>query len=385
MRTRAPAPLKRKHKNYYRALPLVAEAGKILMDLRDKPTRMDWLATAIRTVALAVKVHAEHRSSSAPSPWDYFDADGPDDDWVEVPTEFRRLVLDHVGAIMFDETHWDGDPTAIRVALADVDGERVGWLQSTSDRLVDGPYLQREKARETYTAIGRAVWRRLGTSHIAYGPRGLVLDRFDVQEHVASAQARALQQRLAAFQRAGFARSLLLVGPPGTGKSHAIRSIARGLGLSTLRVELAALLDTQRIGSDEEVGESLDTLVKILEPGAVVLDDIDRVGRDPRLLRFLEESSAAGRIVLASANCMADMIGALLRPGRFDEVVTFDTLDQALLVELLGTDADLADRLDGLPVAYVREFVARLRVLGRKAALDELAELTERVRAAASV
>jgi SpoVK/Ycf46/Vps4 family AAA+-type ATPase len=81
---------------------------------------------------------------------------------------------------------------------------------------------------------------------------------------------------------------------------------------------------------------------------------------------------------------MADMIGALLRPGRFDEVVTFDSLDRELLVELLGTDADLADQLEGLPIAYVREFVARLRVLGRNAALEELAELTERVRAAAS-
>ena len=384
MRTRAAAPHKRKHNNYFRALPLIAEAGKILMDLRDKPTRMDWVATAVRTVALAVKVHAEHRSSVAPSPWDYFDADGYDDEWLEVPNEFRRLVLDHVGAIAFDETHWDGDPTAVRVALAEVDGECVGWLQGASDRLVDGPYLRRPRERETYAAIGRAVWRRLGSTHIAYGPRGLVRDRFDVQQHTASAHARSLQERLAAFRRGGFARSVLLVGPPGTGKSHAIRSIAASLGLSTLRVELAALLDTQRIGSDEEVGESLDTLVKILEPGAVVLDDIDRVGRDPRLLRFLEECSAAGRVVLASANCMADMIGALLRPGRFDEVVTFDSLDRELLVELLGTDADLAERLEGLPIAYVREFVARLRVLGRKAALDELAELTERVRAATS-
>ena len=385
MRTRAAAPQRRKHNNWNRALPLVAEAGKILMDLRDKPTRMDWLATAVRTIALAVRVHGEHRTMSAPSPWDYFDADGPDDEWVEVPSEFRRLVLDHVDDIVFDETHWDGDPTTVRVALAHVEGERVGWLQSASDRLVDGPYVVRATERETYAAIGRAVWRCLGTTHIAYGPRGLVRDRFDVHETSASTQARALQQRLAAFRREGFARSVLLVGRPGTGKSHAIRSIAQALGLSTLRVELAALLDdAQRVSSDEEVGASLDTLVKILQPGAVVLDDIDRVGNDPRLLRFLEDSAAAGRVVLASANCTANMLGALLRPGRFDEIVAFDTLDRGLLLELLGRDADLADRLDDLPIAYVREFVARLRVLGREAALDELAELSERVRAATS-
>ena len=76
------------------------------------------------------------------------------------------------------------------------------------------------------------------------------------------------------------------------------------------------MLDTERIANDDEVGASLDTLVKILRPGAVVLDDIDRVGKDARLLRFLEESSAEGRLVLASANCTATMLGALLRPGR---------------------------------------------------------------------
>jgi hypothetical protein len=384
MRTRAPAPQRRKHHNFNRALPLVAEAGKILMDLRDKPTRMDWLATAVRTIALAVKVHAEHRSNAAPSPWEFFDSDGPDDEWIEVPDEFRRLVLDHVVDLVFDETHWDGDPYSNRIVLATTESERVGWMQSASDRLVDGPYVRRDRESETYAAIGRAVWHRLGTEHVAYGPRGLVRDRFEVHGATTSAQARALRERLAAFRDKGFARSVLLVGPPGTGKSHAIRSIAAALGLSTLRVELAALLDTERIANDDEVGASLDTLVKILRPGAVVLDDIDRVGKDARLLRFLEESSAEGRLVLASANCTATMLGALLRPGRFDEIVVFDKLDLDLLRDLLGPDADLADRLDDLPIAYVREFIARLRVLGRTAALCELEALGERVRAASS-
>ncbi len=384
MRTRVPAPQKRKHHNFTRAMPLVAEAARIVMDLRDKPTPMDWLATAARTIALAVKVHGEHRSTSAPSPWEYFDGEDPDSEWIEVPTEFRRLVIDHVVDLAFDETHWDGDPYANRIVLARTESECVGWMQSATDRLVDGPYVRRDRESETYAALGRAVWHRLGTDHVAYGPRGLVRDRFDVHTTRVSAQATELQDRLAAFRDQGFARSVLLVGPPGTGKSHAIRSIAAALGLSTLRVELAALLDTQRISDEDEVGASLDTLVKILRPGAIVLDDIDRVGKDARLLRFLEESSAEQRIVLASANCTARMLGALLRPGRFDEIVTFDKLDRGLLRELLGPDADLAGRLDDLPIAYVREFIARLRVLGRKAALRELEGLAERVRAAST-
>jgi SpoVK/Ycf46/Vps4 family AAA+-type ATPase len=245
-------------------------------------------------------------------------------------------------------------------------------------RVVDGPYVLRNAEHETYAAVGRAVWRRLGTDHVTYGPGGLARDRSETGRTM-SRLTRELLDRLVAFRREGFARSILLVGPPGTGKSHAIRSIAAALGLSTLRVELAALLDdARRLARDDEVGASLDTLVKMLAPGAIVLDDIDRVGKDVRLLRFLEECAAAGRIVLASANCTEKMIGALLRPGRFDEIVAFDRLDRELLVELLGADADLAKRLDGLPIAYVREFVARLRVLGRKAAIRELEELSAR-------
>ena len=134
----------------------------------------------------------------------------------------------------------------------------------------------------------------------------------------------------------------------------------------------------------EEVREGLDTLVKMLDPQAVILDDIDRVGTDVRLLRFLEEAAAVGRIVLASANGTSTMLGALRRPGRFDEVVRYERLDRALLESMLGRQADLADRLEELPMAYVREFIARVDVLGRQAAVAELAGLEERAKATSS-
>jgi hypothetical protein len=379
MRTRAHAPKRRRQTALIQSMPLLAELGRLVLLLRDRPTPMQWLAAGVRLAALGVVAHAELRSLQAPSPWRYFDAEGPDDEWIEVPPEFRGLVLGHAVDMQFDETHWDGEAGSDRIVLARIEGYPVGWLQSPSAQLVDGPYVQRRTEAEIYAALGRAAWQRLGTTRVAYGSDGLARDPFLASAGPVSAHTRALIERMAAFRQQGLARSVLLVGPPGTGKSHAIRTIASALGVTTLRVELGALLDRHaRTRGEPDAGTSLDTLTKMMDPRTLVLDDIDRVGQDARLLRFLEQASAAGRFVLASANCTEKMIEALLRPGRFDEIVTFDRLDPDLLVHLLGPDADLAPELGGLPIAYVREFVARVRVLGREKALAELEHLRAR-------
>jgi hypothetical protein len=72
------------------------------------------------------------------------------------------------------------------------------------------------------------------------------------------------------------------------------------------------------------------------------------------------------------------MLGAALRPGRFDEVVKVDRLDARLLRSLVGDDEELAERVRDLPVAYVAELVKRRDVLGRDRALAELDELCAR-------
>lgn len=379
------APIRRKQASWTRWLPIVADAAKLVASLRERPRAIDWLAVAARAAALGAQVRAQHRAQLARSAWSYFDDDGPHATWVEVPEEFRSLVLRHAEGLGFDDAHWDGEYHSERVVLGHVEGHPIGWIQSAGEpNVVDGPYVRRSKQDETFAAVGRAVWASHDTKHVSFGPAGLVRDRFVVDDTRRSAQASRLLARVAAFRANGHARSVLLVGAPGTGKSHALRSIAHGLGLTTLRVELAALVDEPEGPSVEEVREGLDTLVKMLDPQAVILDDIDRVGTDVRLLRFLEEAAAVGRIVLASANGTSTMLGALLRPGRFDEVVRYERLDRALLESMLGPQADLADRLQELPMAYVREFIARVDVLGRQAAVAELAGLEERAKATSS-
>jgi SpoVK/Ycf46/Vps4 family AAA+-type ATPase len=110
----------------------------------------------------------------------------------------------------------------------------------------------------------------------------------------------------------------------------------------------------------------------------MILDDLDRVHAGGELLHFLELAARRCKLLIASANCADNMMGAALRPGRFDDVVRVERLDREVLRRLLGSDEDLCERLSTLPVAYLAEFLKRRRVLGRAVALAELEELSAR-------
>jgi len=364
-------------RRWERFLSLASEAGSIAMNLRDRPTPLDWLGVGLRSVGLAIKIRAEHRESTARNPWDYFDDEGLDAAWTQVPSEFRRLVLEHTTDVLVDEDWWDGGEDSTRVCLGNVGGETVGWL-ADRDSICDGPYVRAARADATYAALGERIWRQVGGRHCVFGAGGLVLEALDAGAIVPTAQMLALEARLGRFLDEGVARSLMLVGPPGTGKSMAIRWLTRRLGVSSVRVDLTVLAGFHGRHDQQAVSATLETVMKLLRPEALILDDLDRVDVGGPLLAFLELAVRTCRVVLASANGLGTMIGASLRPGRFDEIVRVERLDPDVLRALLGADADLFERLAPLPAAYVAEFLKRRRVLGRDAAIAEIAELETR-------
>ncbi|HTM21201.1 MAG TPA: AAA family ATPase [Kofleriaceae bacterium] len=368
---------RQKQRKWERYLELAAEAGSIAMALRDKPTRLDWMGVGLRVVGLGIRYRAEKRQASARDPWTYFQDEGIDRRWLEVPDEFRKLVMDHVTGVEIDDGWWTGDDDATRVCKGRIGTELVAWLADNS-RVVDGPYVVRARTPETYRALGERLWKRLGSRQCAYGINGLVADRMAEGARVTpTLQLVELEARIGRFLAAGLPRSYLLLGPPGTGKSAGIRWLARRLDLSTLRVDIASLGDHHG-RANAAVAASLQTLVELLRPELMILDDLDRVDIGADLLHFLELAATRCRVVMASANCADSMIGAALRPGRFDEVVRFERLDPGVLAAMLGDDRDLTERMSGLPVAYVAEFLKRRGVLGRAVAESELSELEAR-------
>jgi len=363
-------------KRWGRILKIAGEAGTIAMSLRDKPGPLDWVGVALRAVGIGISVRDERRRAEARDPWKYFTDIHGEHQWTEVPEEFRRLVMEHVGECVIDEAYWDGDEQSAFLCRGKLEGEVVAWV-GEGQNIVDGPYVTTARETETYRALGDKLWRRFGGDHLHYGPTGLVVDPFIGNGIIATAQMTALATRMRKFLDAGVPRSYLLAGPPGTGKSLAIRWLVADLGLTSVRIDLAVLARMHGMHSPT-LATSLETLLRLLRPRAMILDDLDRIAVTAPLLAFLELAQRTCSVVVASANSVSKMMGAALRPGRFDDIVRVDRLDPDVLRTLLADDSELFDRLAPLPAAYVLELVKRRRVLGKSQALAELDELVQR-------
>lgn len=355
---------------------MAGDAGTLAMSLRDKPKALDWLGVGLRAISLGLTVEDERRRADARDPWKYF-TDVREDEWTEVPEEFRRLVMDAVSETEVDERYWDGEDGSAFLSRGKLDGELVAWV-GEGVAIVDGPYVRTARLQETYAALGARLWRKIGGRHALYGTTGLAGDPLAGGGAISTQQMRRLAARVRGFLVADVPRAYLLAGPPGTGKSMAIRWIVEDLELTSLRIDLAVLGRLHGYGS-VSVATSLETLLYLLRPQVMILDDLDRLQITASLLAFLELAQRTCKVVIGSVNSVEKMMGAALRPGRFDEIIRVDKLDPEVLRRLLGdADADLLDRLAALPAAYVVEFVKRRRVLGRDVALVELDELLAR-------
>jgi hypothetical protein len=368
-------------KKWARYLRIAGDAGVIAMSLRDKPTPLDWLAVGARAVSLGLTIVDERRRAIANDPWKYFE-DMRGAEWTEVPEEFKRLVIENATHLSVDEAYWDGDEQSAYICRGKLGNEQVAWI-GEAGAIVDGPYVLAKREVETYTVLGERLWKRLGGHHVLYGSQGLVTDHFVDGRIMETSQMRTLQTRMKAFLAADEPRSYLLGGPPGTGKSVAIRWLVASLGLSSVRIDLGVLARLHGYHSASVV-TSLETLLRLLRPRAMILDDLDRVAVNAPLLAFLELARKTCVVVIASANSVQHMMGAAVRPGRFDEIVRIDRLDPDVLRTLLADDLDLVDRMAELPAAYVVEFVKRRRILGRDVALVELDELLGRAKSVAT-
>lgn len=166
--------------------------------------------------------------------------------------------------------------------------------------------------------------------------------------------------------------SLLLVGPPGCGKSASAEAIAGQLGLPVARVQLATIVSSY-LG---ETARNLEQIFSFLDVGSWVLlfDEFDMLGRErsdradhgelrrvvAALLQVVEDHRGDSLFVATSNHPML-LDTAVWR--RFDEVVELPSPDEKARAEILTinlrsvrSDVDLvaaAKRTDGFSAAEV--------------------------------
>jgi transitional endoplasmic reticulum ATPase len=131
-------------------------------------------------------------------------------------------------------------------------------------------------------------------------------------------------------------KGVLLVGPPGTGKSYIVRALAREIGFNAVALKAENILGS-RVGDSERQFRQFRQFCEGLAPVAVFFDEIDQSDMARRgtnsgnpvasnlfsaMLQWMSDETLRGKIVIFFASNRPDLIDpALLRLGRMDAII----------------------------------------------------------------
>ena len=165
-------------------------------------------------------------------------------------------------------------------------------------------------------------------------------------------------------------RGLLLIGPPGNGKTHAVKAMVGALGLPCLYVKSLTACDGEH-ASIRRVFER----ARRTQPCLVVLEDVDSLVHDKNRSFFLNEldgfAANTGVVVIGTTNHPERLDSSILdRPSRFDRKFYFElpaaaerlryveSWNERLQPEMRLDDASaaaVAADTDGFSFAYLKE------------------------------
>lgn len=343
-----------------KAVKIGSNLADVLVHVTTKPTALTALSVAARAIESFREVTATN-SDAFFSKWHH----------CRSLSSLSDFILAHLSHHDLVRVHSASEQQGARILVAEVHGKKIGWARQ--DAWVQGPWVpEGEDEASTLVALGRFLWESMGTALIAkknlYGNDYLEVD--PLKEVHESKDAVDLFETLTPFLRKGHARSVLLYGEPGTGKSHVMKHVARLAGGMSLRItarDLASL-------------SSISSVIKLLRPSAVLIDDLDRIESPDDILSEVEIVRGSSGLLMVSVNRLSRMDPAVLRPRRFDEVVHITRLDPSVIDVMIGSDVPphVCEQLRDLPVAYINEFHLRRDVLGTEAALASVTALVER-------
>ena len=349
-----------------RALEIGSDTADVLVHLGQG-------LTPVGVAAVGIRVIERYRSLSEKSAYD----------WLEKGWELMHVF--GLESFLFEVCAFHSTPQLVDgvsteeglVTTVLFDEFTFAWIYM--DDYLMGPWVAVGSDHDTMRqTLGRTVWEHIKSN------RAVLVQRGDDEDLIPSVIADEdafifpsklgdeVLSRVQEFNAAGFHRSIVFLGEPGTGKTCLIKYIARQFGGFSLRIRAH---DFDDLDARQILG-----IVKLLSPATVSIDDFDRLEGHETLLSELEDLNKTVKLFMVSCNDLDEIPDAVFRPGRFDEVKLIKTLDDDVLDKVLdGIELKPRQRslLREMPIAYVVEFSKRYQTLGPEKAVAEIKNLFE--------
>lgn len=151
-------------------------------------------------------------------------------------------------------------------------------------------------------------------------------------------------------------KSILLVGPPGTGKTYLLRALSKETGFSVVGLNASKILGGI-VGESEKNLARFLSFATALAPVIIFIDEIDQSDMAQRgnnsgnpvaknlfsaLMQFMSDETLRGKVLVAMATNRPDLLdSALTRDGRMDAVIPMllpDEADREMIALAQATD-----------------------------------------------
>lgn len=265
----------------------------------------------------------------------------------------------------------------VKIYQYNCDDVSIGWVITSGNGVEEifGIYTPTDKEELACKKISDLIWGQFKSTNINVGSddQGVLCIKEDnindgfIMSKKAVEQTKMIQQ----YMDGGLGRSILYYGPPGSGKSNCVRGICSTINAKAVRFNDLPNFD---IGFVAE-------LLTILNPDAVVLEDIDNLilSDVSDLLSKLEIFNNKKKLILATANQVTKLDNAMIRPGRFDQAIEINKIDDEIIMSLIDSDPDIFKIVKDFPVAFIVEFMKRVKIIGKEQTIQTMDDLLKRI------
>lgn len=309
---------------------------------------------------------------------DHFD----NDEWVEPCTRTVAEIAFSLMKTLPTKRLVKTSDAAAGIMMVDVDGVEFGFMFNARSLSFTSLHVLAHKATAARKIISEHLWRKFGSNSLVLGASQLssytdssmsrhqTFNIDDMHQRMDSEQSTKYADYLSRCLNAGVHRCVMLKGPPGTGKSTMAKTIVSILNLRSFRIKIGDM--------SESTSNVLYDVISMFKPEALIIDDFDRLSNQTMALDIVEFFKKHVKLVIVSVNNVSRLDDALLRPGRFDEIVNVDRMDEGVVRKVLGEYQDGFEFVKDWPIAFIEEYISRRRFMSAEEAEASMVELAER-------